>query len=156
MKRPEQLKADKKYILKYFLGHVSEEKEKEIERFAKENNCDIIDILDKNSFYATGPSEFVYLIKNAFLVLTDSFHSCVFSIIFNRPFLIFERDEEGMRNMNSRIDTLLQKFKLDGRRFDGNISNEHINVDYSHIADILKLEQENTINFLNKALDIEK
>ena len=154
-KRPKQLNSDK-YILKYFLGNVSEEKEEEIQRFAKENGCDVIDILDKDSFYATGPSEFVYLIKNAFLVLTDSFHSCVFSIIYDRPFLIFERDEEGMRDMNSRIDTLLTRFNLSGKRFNGKIANENLETDYSNVAEILKAEQKNTIEFLKTALEVEE
>lgn len=154
-KRPKQLNSQK-YILKYFLGNVSKEREKEIQRFAKQNNFDVIDILDKNTFYFTGPSEFVYLIKNSSLVLTDSFHSCVFSIIYDRPFLIFDRDEDGMRNMNSRIDTLLEKFKLQGKKFTGKITNENLKTDYSEVSEILKLEQENTKRFLKKALDIEE
>lgn len=154
MKRPEQLKSQK-YILKYFLGNFSEDKQRVIEKFAQENECEIIDVLDEKSFYATGPSEFLYLIKNSFLVITDSFHSCVFSILFNRPFLIFERDQDGMRNMYSRIDTLLEKFKLNGRKFEGEIKDTHINVDYSHIGEILKEEQEKVKRFLEKALDVE-
>ena len=63
MKKPEMLKSDK-YILKYFLGNVSEEKNADRAKVAKENGCDIIDILDKDNFYATGPSEFIYLIQN--------------------------------------------------------------------------------------------
>lgn len=155
MKKPEQLKS-KKYILKYFLGDFSEEKKKEVERFAEENDCDIIDILDKNTFYGTGPSEFLYLIKNSFLVITDSFHACIFSIIFNRPFLIFERDEEGMRNMYTRIDTLLNNFELEGRKFEGKIEKLHINVNYSNAYEILAKEQEKVKEFLSKALDIKK
>lgn len=155
MKKPEMLKSDK-YILKYFLGNVSEEKNAEIERFAKENGCDVIDILDRDSFYATGPSEFIYLIKNSFLVLTDSFHSCVFSILFNRPFLIFDRDEDGMRNMNSRIDTLLEKFDLENRRFNSTISEENLKVDYSNSYETLEKERKKVIEFLVKALELEE
>ena len=73
-KKPEQLNFNK-YILCYFLGELSEQRKKEIERVAKENDCKIINILDKKDpFYETGPSEFLYLEKNAFLICTDSFH----------------------------------------------------------------------------------
>lgn len=154
MKKPEQL-TSKKYILKYFLGNFSEEKQKVVEKFAYDNDCEIIDILDEKSFYATGPSEFLYLIKNAFLVITDSFHSCVFSIIFNRPFLIFDRDQERMRNMYSRIETLLQKFELNNRKFEGVIDDSHINVDYSHVDNILFKEQQKVKEFLINALNVE-
>ena len=62
-KKPKQLKNDK-YILNYFLGELSEIRKKEIDRIAIENNCEVINILDKNSpFYQTGSSEFLYLEK---------------------------------------------------------------------------------------------
>lgn len=154
MKKPEQLKTDK-YILKYFLGKVSDEKEKEIQRFAKENDCTVIDILDKDSFFATGPSEFLYLIKNSFLVLTDSFHSCVFSIIFERPFLIFERDEVNMNNMYSRIETLLNKFELKNKKFNGKITEENMDSNYDFAKELLNNEQEKVRQFLYNALEVE-
>lgn len=37
--------------------------------------------------FNTGPFEFINLIKYAKCVLTDSFHCCVFSILFEREFL---------------------------------------------------------------------
>ena len=87
-KKPKMLKTNK-YILNYFLGDLSDERRKEIDRVAKENNCEVINILDKNSpFYECGPSEFLYLEKNAFLICTDSFHSCVFAILYNTPFFL--------------------------------------------------------------------
>ena len=124
-KKPEQLKTDK-YILNYFLGEISEKRKKEIERIAKENNCEIINILDKNSpFYQTGPSEFLYLEKNAFLICTDSFHSSVFAILYNRPFVVFDREDSNVK-MNSRLDTLLKKFKLENRWYKDKITEEQL------------------------------
>lgn len=154
MKKPEQLK-NKKYILKYFLGNFSEDKQTEIEKFATENDCEIVDVLDEKSFYSTGPSEFLYLIKNAYLVITDSFHSCVFSILFNTPFLIYERDQVRMSNMYSRIDTLLDTFQLNSRKFKGKIDKSLLNVDYSHVDNILFKEQCKAKKFLNQALNLE-
>lgn len=154
-KRPEQLKNDK-YILNYFLGELSESRRKEIERIAKENECEIINILDKNSpFYQTGPSEFLYLEKNAFLICTDSFHSCVFSILYNRPFIVFEREDNKV-SMNSRIDTLISKFELKNRKFIEKITNENLECDYMKAYEILEVERKKAINYLKKALDIQK
>lgn len=151
-KKPEQLKADK-YILNYFLGELSESRKKEIERVAKENHCEIINVLDKNSpFYQTGPSEFLYLEKNAFLICTDSFHSSVFAILYNRPFFVFER-EDNLVKMNSRIETLLSKFKLEDRKYKGEITQEMLNVDYKETYKILEKEREKANNFLKKALN---
>ena len=153
-KKPEQLNFNK-YILCYFLGELSEQRKKEIERVAKENDCKIINILDKKDpFYETGPSEFLYLEKNAFLICTDSFHSSVFAILYNRPFIVFDR-EDSLEKMNSRLDTLLNKFELKDRWYEGEIKQEQLKTDYTKAYEILEKEREKSMNFLKKALDIE-
>lgn len=150
-KKPKQLKTDK-YILNYFLGELSKNRKEEIERIARENNCEIINILDKKSpFYQTGPSEFLYLEKNAFLICTDSFHSCVFSIIYDRPFIVFEREDKNV-SMNSRIETLLSKFKLENRKYNGKITQNLLNHDYKEAYKILEKEKVKANTFLENAL----
>lgn len=153
-KKPKQLKTDR-YILNYFLGELSEERKKEINRIASENQCEVINILDNNSpFYQTGPSEFLYLEKNAFLICTDSFHSSVFAILYNRPFIVFKREDKNM-SMNSRIETLINKLKLENREFLGRITNENLQHNYSKAYEILEKEKEKSLIFLKNALDIE-
>lgn len=158
--RPKQLDKikEEKYILNYFLGELSDFRKKEIERIAKENNCHIINILDKKDpFYVSGPSEFLYLEKHAFLICTDSFHSSVFAILYNRPFIIFDREQKGVENMNSRIDTLINKFKLKNRKYNGEcITKENLEHDYTEAYKILEKEREKSKEFLEKALDIKK
>lgn len=154
-KKPNQLKNDK-YILNYFLGELSEERRKQIDIVAKENNCEIINILDKNSpFYQTDPSEFLYLEKNAFLICTDSFHSCVFAIIYNRPFVVFDREDNTV-SMNSRIETLLNKFMLQDRKYNGKLTEEQLKHNYENAYKILEKEKQKAYNFLNTALDIKE
>ncbi len=153
-KEPEQFKRlkKKKYILNYFLGKVSNERKKEIQRIAKENNCEIINLLDKHSpFYQTGPSEFLFLEKNAFLICTDSFHSCVFAIIFNKPFIVFNR-EDSYENMNSRLETLLNKFNLSNRYFKGRISKDLLIIDYSNTYEILDDEKRQVEKYIKKCI----
>lgn len=45
------------------------------------------------------------------MVVTDSFHGCVFSIIFNKPFWVIGNKERGM----ARFDSLLQLYGLQDR-----------------------------------------
>lgn len=52
-----------------------------------------------------GPAEFLYLIKNANFVITDSFHGTAFSCIFNRPFIGVIRDNDINDN---RISSLVK------------------------------------------------
>ena len=158
-KRPEQLNAFKneKYILNYFLGNLSEARKKEIEKVAKEYDCHIINLLDKNDmFYTCGPSEFLYLEKHAFLICTDSFHSSVFALLYNRPFIVFER-EDNFKNMSSRLDTLINKFNLKNRKYNNKcITIENLNHDYSESYKILEIERKKSKEFLIKALDIKE
>lgn len=150
-----KVEVPKKYILNYFLGDLSEKRKKIIYDFAKKNNCEVINILDKNDkFYLSGPSEFLYLEKNAFLICTDSFHSSVFAILYDRPFIVFER-EDNIEKMNSRIDTLINKFKLENRRFNGSeISKENIEHNYINAYKILEKERKKSVEFLIKSLSI--
>ena len=153
-RKPRMLKS-KKYILNYFLGDLSEEREKEIQRVANENDCEIINILDKNSpFYECGPSEFLYLEKHAFLICTDSFHSSVFGVIYNKPFIVFEREQENAVNLSSRLDTLISKLKLENRKYNGkNIVFDNMNHDYTEAYELLEIEKAKSIYFLKKTLE---
>lgn len=45
------------------------------------------------------------------MVICDSFHGCVFSIIFNKPFWVIGNNERG----NARFDSLLKMFGLEER-----------------------------------------
>lgn len=144
----------KKYILNYFLGTPSDDKKKVIEKIARDNNCIIIDLLDKNcEYYSSGPSEFLYLEKNAFLICTDSFHSCVFAFIFDRPFIVFDR-EDNNENMGSRIDTLLSTFELQDRKYSDNVKKECLSHNYSTGYKILEEKKKQSFAFLEKALCI--
>lgn len=48
---------------------------------------------------------------DAEFVVTDSFHACVFSIIFNKPFLAIGNIDRGL----SRFESLLSTFKIEDR-----------------------------------------
>jgi hypothetical protein len=54
------------------------------------------------------PGEWIYLLKNAELVITDSFHCLVFSVLFRRKFILILR--EG--GVNTRVMNLLELLGL--------------------------------------------
>lgn len=49
--------------------------------------------------------------RDAEFVVTDSYHGCVFSLIFNKPFVAIGNKDRGL----SRFDTLLSHFGLENR-----------------------------------------
>ena len=147
-RKPSKYIEGKRYILNYFLGDVSEEEKKAINEFAINNDCTIINILDKkDSFNNCGPKEFIYLINHSYLICTDSFHSCVFSFIFNKPFIVFKR--KGCSNeMYSRIENLIKTFDLKDREFSGSITKSLIEHNYSNGYKKLEEEKKKGIDFL--------
>lgn len=143
-----------KYLLTYFLSWYSEETRMFIERTAKENDLEIITLnnFDKNNFwYQTGPAEFVWLIENASLVCTDSFHATVFSIIMNSPFVVFKRDLKK-NDMHSRIETLLGTFELENREFTKLQQGEEFCISFDHIPSRLAAERQHSLDYLLHAL----
>lgn len=144
-----------KFVFCYFLGK-NEKIMNNIKKFAKENECKIIDILDKESpFFNMGPREFLYLERNAFMVFTDSFHSCVFSILFKTPFHVFKR-EDNEKNMISRIETLLKTFSLEKRLLNDTSSEFDTKCDFSQNEIILEKERNKSFEFLKEALDLKE
>lgn len=93
--------------------------------------------------YHVGPSEFLYLIKNASYVFTDSFHASVFSLQFHKQFFVFDRFENHKgRTTTSRIDTLLAVVNQEKRLVKHRACIDDIialgNVDFSQIDERLE------------------
>lgn len=153
VERKPEIIPDRGYILTYFLGN--NEVRKKIEKIAQDNNLDIINIMDKEKkYYECGPSEFIYLFDNASLIFTDSFHACVFSILFEKPFFVLNRVEKGMDNLNSRLDTILKTFKMEDRKLDDfDKINNWLESDYKEVKNILADERKKSHDFLKKVLD---
>ena len=88
------------------------------------------------------------------IVFTDSFHAVVFSIIFEKPFIAFDRVGEGRYCMNSRMDTLFGRVGIQGRMYGGgqgfDIDIGHLfSCDYASVKRRLKDEQENMRDYLD-------
>lgn len=153
--QPEWYQGEK-YILTYFLGNVPPM----LDKLAKEYNYKIFNLMDKNNFdlYVSRVEEFLYLIDHAELVCTDSFHACVFSILFNTPFLVVNRQQQGVADMTSRLDTLLGLFNMKDRYINFNTDaldkDKIFTVDYSHVKEIQQREQKRSYEFFKQAMNI--
>lgn len=146
----------KKYLLTYVLGNQTEEFKEFIFKLAKEKNLEILNLLNPSNkdIHCVDPGEFVYLINEADVMITDSFHGAVFSILMETPFVIFERQDKEV-SMNSRIDTLVSTFKMESRLSTHIKSIDDVyNIDFSHIDRILEHEREKAINYLKNAFSM--
>lgn len=154
--RPKNMNGDERYILTYFLGGRSDETKHGVYRLAKSKGLSVINLCDTSEGFSFtfGPSEFIYLFSKAELILTDSFHACVFAMIFSKPFVVYSRIAGNKKNMNSRIDTLLGDFNQLSRL---NMPLNHkdlLRCDYSDYNQILHGKRNKSLAFLKRSLHV--
>lgn len=140
------------YILTYFLSPKCEDAKNQLEEIR--HGRKVYELLDAGNWVAgtAGPAEFLWLFDHADLVLTDSFHACVFSFLFNKPFVVYDRNwTEG--NMNSRLETLLEKFHLERKYANSGLENDIWEHNYEDGYKQLEFERQKAMSFLKNALE---
>lgn len=84
-------------------------------------------------------------------VVTDSFHACVFSIIFEKPFIVLGNERRGL----ARIESLLKSFGIDNRLV---CSTDDINailrqdIPWDSVRGILAKKRREGLEFLRESL----
>lgn len=148
--RKPRVDTSKPYVLKYYLG----DDDGSIDAWAAENGYAVYPLLDPSrpELYSAGPGEFISLIENAALVCSDSFHCCVFSILFERPFAVYARRGTG-NYMTSRLDTLLGTFGLEDRWVHKLTPEEYLNCDFTHTGPILQRERARFMDYIRTVLE---
>ena len=154
-KRPKNVDFNTKYVLNYFLGDMPDKANLDGKRIAEELKGQIFNIMDPNvhNLYISGPSEFLYLIEHATVIQTDSFHACVFSFLFGKPFLLYAREGKDT-DMFSRMETLFSTFGLKRKFVDSGLKNDVYECDYTYGYSKLKLEREKVIKFLKQSMNL--
>lgn len=147
-------KPKNKFLLTYILGDLSEERISFIKNTAKKLNLEIVNLMDpKSDAYTSGVEEFLWYFNDAELILADSFHAGVFSILFEKNFYILNR-EDSNNSMNSRFETLLKTFDLKDRFIKKyNLDfNENV-INYNQVNNILKHKKEKSLSFLRNNIE---
>lgn len=86
---------------------------------------------------------------DAEMVIVDSFHGAVFSIINNKPFWVISNRKRG----NARFESLLGMFDLKDRMIEPGLEVDwKKTVDWNHVNDVRKREQMKCCQLLEKAL----
>ena len=141
----------------------SAEKQRIIDRVSKKFNLKPFNVMPKSSFAEVGPKyiedcimpsveQWLDGFNKAKFIITDSFHGCVFSIIFKKPFLAIGNTERGM----ARFESLLRMFHLENRliQSEKDLTEEFLNskIDYDAVYEILDKERKKAEKFLIEAL----
>lgn len=160
---------DSPYVLCYFLGNDGNMRQL-AKQYAKQTKKILVNIKNATAILHTNdiqygdialdapsPDEFLSLIKFADVVFTDSFHACVFSIIFEKQFWSFSRFE--FKDMSSRMETLMQLFGLE-KRYLGSADMTLLNgmleasdIDYALPQNVYEEKKQASYDYLRRSID---
>lgn len=150
------------YILCYFVGS-KKEYWSYVDKIEKATGYHVLaiamggnEVRDKyQTIYNAGPREFVWLVQNASIVCTDSFHASVFSIINHKEFYVLKRfSDKDKGSQNTRLYHLLYNFGLDNRFIEDAESSffRETEIDYLQIDEKLKELRAKSEEYLKLAL----
>ena len=113
---PQDPNDEPAYIL---LKRIRAEKQQMVKEFSNKNNYEIRTVnpelnnikCDLNKRIVPSVEEWLIAFRDSDFIITDSFHACVFSILYQKPFAVIVNNERG----SSRFLSLLSMFGLTDR-----------------------------------------
>lgn len=153
----------KPYIFCYFLK-ADHFYKTSVQRFAEEHGLEVYGVSDNPNdadwmhiltHYTIGPREFLGLINDASIVITDSYHGTIFSLLYHKDFITIERFSSDDRIcQNSRIYQLIDYFGISDNivKVKGDTILKGHSVDYEQFEKTLSSLRQKSISFLIKAL----
>ena len=151
--------SSKGNMFTYILDN-TDEKQKFIDKIAKKLNLTPFSVMPrKNKLHIKKDIEacvcppveqWIRAFMDAKFVVCDSFHGAVFSIIFNKPFVIIGNEERGM----SRFNSLVEMYSLEERLLNttSDISIVDKAIDWESVNNKRKEMRELSIKFLKENL----
>ena len=107
--------------------------------------------IDGGSMAYKGIEEFLWYVKNAKYIVTNSYHGAIFSILFKKNFWVFP-----VESMRSRLDTLKEKLDIGVRIVEEYKTDTEVirPVDYGVINRNLEEERKHSFAYIQETFDI--
>lgn len=107
-------------------------------------------VKDGGCILHSGIGEFLWYVKNAAMVVTNSFHGAVFSIIFRKPFYICYPQIRKCRQENlvallNLQDRVIERYKKPNKI--------NLEMDYAAIYSIIRREREKSVDYLRRIVE---
>lgn len=149
--RHHQTAIDKNFIFCYFLDKFNTENI-DILKLEEFSGCTSYDYKEKNR-HGLDATLWLNMLYNSKFVITDSFHGCVFSILFNKPFVALGNKLRGQ----ARFESLLSTFNLLDRLISGEQPEQiksvlEKDINWSEVNDILESWRRKSFNFIINSL----
>jgi len=150
-------KVDKQYCFLYFLNNESPFQIKTVYDWAKSKNLEVVYITANSQFdkyektYATIP-EWIYLLEHSEYVITNSYHCCVFALLFEKNFGVIPISKRHA-GMNSRLNSLFELFQIEERWINTGFSVLDKEINWQQIREKFQDLQEssNLVKYLNSS-----
>lgn len=146
----EPIQVSKPYVLLYdFDSNV--EFQSKVKALADQKGWQVYSVLpcsiaDK-CFDQYGPRVFLSLVKNAQVVVSNSFHATAFSLIYHKNFFVFDRNEE----INTRMRDLVKMMGIENRVIsNGQFTN--LAIDYDVVSERLEREIIKSRSFIDQVI----
>lgn len=143
--------GNKKYIVTYFLRLPAESIigiNNIISAFAKQKNCEVINIDVTSKTKPLSIEDFLSIIANAKHVITDSFHGIIFSIIFHRSFQAIMMNDYH----DARYVDILEYLELQQTLSNTNIVPKLQNINYQKVDEKIANYRQFSMDFLSTNL----
>lgn len=147
----------KPYIFLYLLGNPIACEVDEIYEYAHKKDYEVVYVAsqeryDKYSKQYAQIGEWVDYLAKADIVITNSFHCTVFSLLFERPFISIPL-VGGYKRMNGRIEELLKECGLSNQIYVGCFDNISVkDIDFSKFRKHREKEEKKSCNYLSLLL----
>lgn len=156
IRRDPECKPQKPYLLTCFLGELATKTRALVEKIANENKLEIIELANPElpTPYLIDPGEFIGCVADAALVMTDSFHTTVFSILYEVPFIVSERVTRGKTTV-TRLHSLMNMFGFEDRAIEIISTNtaSALTIDFSNVHAVQEAERQNALAYIKKLLE---
>ncbi len=151
-----------KYTLTYVFGGLSGARERIVSQI-KEMKMGMYKVIPMNRNQnkkdackgILGPEEFLHLYKDAEFIVTDTFHGMIFALIYEKPFIVLEREDGGhWAKYSDRMTSTLKMLGLEERYLSSRstIPNRFKELDYSGIRQTIQQKRKESMEYLKYAL----
>ena len=141
-----------KYLLIYYFGALTDEMLAEIKNFAKEKNLKIVRVglYDRKADVSiiSSPENFISAFYHADYILTNTFHGCVFSTIFNKQFITDAINKK-------KVLCYLEQFSLTDRIMKAPSDFKTLmlsDINYETVNEAIQFEAEKSTNYLKEII----
>lgn len=153
---------DSPYVLIHFIDNPSDLARKAILEMCKSKKCQVVCLGYKHDFYNEishsifvdgGPEEYISLIDHADIVLTDSFHSAMFSINLESNFIVFKRQYSLGIDQSSRLSNMLKFYDYENHFITDESQLDSLKELTIHdVTSLLENERNELIRYINASL----